>query len=630
MADILARNPKLDDIIRKAANRLGENHGLINDNHGMTIDNEGNSTRYVGSNGRHPSRTNTPNMTSGWHRTLNEGAFCDGGCPRGHSCHPAWGCMTNFDYRKHGMFEGDLEEGELEVELGEDCGDNEMYEDCGKTHEEEMEEAMGASSAGGYVGPLSFNKSKEDLKEMKNILNNIVKEEISKKLNEGKRLITEIEVACCPGGSGGQDSACCARGLYDCCMGSPDKAVANSCCDDFIELYPMVRPPGKPGGKLPTLPELEASMSTKNINKFLDTGKVPAGVDLTVRGGGKDQDYSLAGGGKESNNTKTIRESKNLLLENCTCVDVDGGTVYTANRHGQCVVPYQESWCCSHRMSHHTVAAVGACVNGVAPPPVNDGPQEADRDWSREIDSISTGGNTNPWRDKSKRGLALRENKLNKARALKNRLTSKILNEKDYFSGKYKDEKVTNLPGEIKNTPGMKNTTSVLKKSGKENSSHLKQVDKKIKDYLNFKDNSHPEFPHQNNSKTDYKSPMYRNTGEDQDFIDDFRGMGLQDANGVEDLDRIDDYLKGSSKTGNSQEYANAIPDKVGEKMLKTMKRKKKKIAKQQAKKTNLRGYTPDVQTIVKESTTPNVYIVEEQKEVNKIKHLFNYRETTQ
>ena len=28
MADILARNPKLDDVIRRAANRLGENHGL--------------------------------------------------------------------------------------------------------------------------------------------------------------------------------------------------------------------------------------------------------------------------------------------------------------------------------------------------------------------------------------------------------------------------------------------------------------------------------------------------------------------------------------------------------------------------------------------------------------------------
>ena len=123
---------------------------------------------------------------------------------------------------------------------------------------------------------------------------------------------------------------------------------------------------------------------------------------------------------------------------------------------------------------------------------------------------------------------------------------------------------------------------------------------------------------------------MYRNNKEDEDFIDDFRGMGLQDANGVETLDRIDDYLKGSSKTGNSQEYANAIPDKTGDKMLKTMKRKKKKIAKRKSKMTNLRGYTPDVQTIAKESTEPNVYIVEEKKEIDKIKHLFNYRDTTQ
>ena len=49
MADILARNPKLDDIIRRAANRLGENHGLTRDNHGAVIDNQGNSTKYVGS-----------------------------------------------------------------------------------------------------------------------------------------------------------------------------------------------------------------------------------------------------------------------------------------------------------------------------------------------------------------------------------------------------------------------------------------------------------------------------------------------------------------------------------------------------------------------------------------------------
>ena len=44
---------------------------------------------------------------------------------------------------------------------------------------------------------------------------------------------------------------------------------------------------------------------------------------------------------------------------------------------------------------------------------------------------------------------------------------------------------------------------------------------------------------------------------------------------------------------------------------------------------TNLRGMTPDVQTVTKEST-PNVYIVEQKKEINKIKHLFNYSDTTQ
>ena len=122
---------------------------------------------------------------------------------------------------------------------------------------------------------------------------------------------------------------------------------------------------------------------------------------------------------------------------------------------------------------------------------------------------------------------------------------------------------------------------------------------------------------------------MYRNSSEDEEFIDDFRGMGLQDANGVEHLDRIDDYLNGSTKTGNSQDAANVVPSKLGKKLKKTMKRKKEKIAKRKSKMTNLRGMTPDVQTVTKEST-PNVYIVEQKKEINKIKHLFNYSDTTQ
>ena len=195
--------------------------------------------------------------------------------------------------------------------------------------------------------------------------------------------------------------------------------------------------------------------------------------------------------------------------------------------------------------------------------------------------------------------------------SLKNRITRNLLNEKAFYNtGEFKYEKPTKLPGEIKSMPGMKQTDSTLKKSKSTNNEYLKHFDKKIKNYLDFEGNSHPEFPHQNNSKTDYKSPMYRNTGEDQEFIDDFRGMGLEDANGADMLDRMDDYLSGSQETGNAQTgkdgkaLGNVVPSKTGDRIKKKVKRKKEKIAKQKSKMTNLRGMTPDVQTTsLKEST---------------------------
>ena len=133
MKDILARNPKLDDVIRKAANRLGENHGMIRDNHGATIDNQGNSSRYVGSGGQHPSQLNKPksSKTFGWHRTLNEGE----GHP-GQTCSQAHSDMDHEDWLD--------ENPQMVMDLEEDC----LGEDCGGTHGE-WEEATGASSAGG-------------------------------------------------------------------------------------------------------------------------------------------------------------------------------------------------------------------------------------------------------------------------------------------------------------------------------------------------------------------------------------------------------------------------------------------------------------------------------------------------
>ena len=187
----------------------------------------------------------------------------------------------------------------------------------------------------------------------------------------------------------------------------------------------------------------------------------------------------------------------------------------------------------------------------------------------------------------------------------------------------------------FKDVSGFKSNTAIKtfdnahKEAGKEGSAFVKSVDKKMKDYLNIKNNSHPEFPHQNNSKTDYKSPMYRNTPEEENFIDDFRGMGLQDADGVEKLDRISNYLGGGAETGNAQvdkdgkALGNVVPNKLGDRLEKTMKRKKAEIAKRKSSMTNLRGYTPDVQKVTQ--VRENV-----KKDMANMKKLWAYSKKTQ
>ena len=66
------------------------------------------------------------------------------------------------------------------------------------------------------------------------------------------------------------------------------------------------------------------------------------------------------------------------------------------------------------------------------------------------------------------------------------------------------------------NFPGYVVTNQALKDSAKQNTEAMNMVSDKIQKYLDFKNNSNPEFPHQNNSKTDYHSPMYRNSSEEE------------------------------------------------------------------------------------------------------------------
>jgi hypothetical protein len=490
MKDILARNPKLDDVIRKAANRLGENHGLTRDNHGAVIDNNGNSSRYVGSNGQHPSQVNKVrnNNIDGWHRTLNE--------------------MDDMELEEDCLGEGC---GDHEEELGEESpnkalkkirdrlrkllGGGKTTDDDGNEDEyvddEEMEmgEVTGASSAGGYEGPLFGSMT-----ESERILKSVIREEVSKKVSK-QQLKESIK----------------------------NRITRNILMEqEDTELATVME-------NLPNFPETLYDNRTVWCGVF--EGRIPPKLMAELM-----QELEVMGGGGPS--VSNLLKRIDPITFNEIVADIYGPSMET---------PYIQV----------------------------DSKEECEEIVKKEMDDSTV-----------------------------------MIQEKAFYNdGKFKYEKPTKLPGEIKNMPGMKQTDSTLKKSKSTNTEYLKHFDKKIKDYLNFEGNSNPEFPHQNNSKTDYKSPMYRNTAEDEEFIEDFRGMGLEDANGVDMLDRIDDYLSGSQETGNAQTgkdgkaLGNVVPNKVGDRIKKKVKRKKEKIAKQKSKMTNLRGMTPDVQTTsIKES----------------------------
>ena len=184
----------------------------------------------------------------------------------------------------------------------------------------------------------------------------------------------------------------------------------------------------------------------------------------------------------------------------------------------------------------------------------------------------------------------------------------------------------------VKRHPGYDAYEKAVKKSKKENDAAMKETDKKFKEYETFEGNENPAFPHQEMSKTnaDGQYQYYRNDDEDQEFIDDFAYPGLIDFDvHNQNMERLTKYLEGSSETGNAQTdedgvaLGNVVPSDLGEKMLKSKKRRAEKIAQQKASMTNLRGITPDVQKVkqVKEGV---------QKDMNTMKKLWSYDEKTQ
>ena len=177
--------------------------------------------------------------------------------------------------------------------------------------------------------------------------------------------------------------------------------------------------------------------------------------------------------------------------------------------------------------------------------------------------------------------------------------------------------------------PGYEAFETAYKESSKINKKAEKDTKKKFDEYADFEGNSKPKFPHQESSKTDKHSPMYRNDAKEEEFIEDWRGMGLEDADGVGDIGKLSDYLEGSSSTGNAQvdedgnPLGNVVPNDVGERLEKKIKRKKEKIETQEKEMSNDKRYSPDVQKVkqVKEDVAIDI---------KSMKKLWSYNKKTQ
>jgi hypothetical protein len=203
----------------------------------------------------------------------------------------------------------------------------------------------------------------------------------------------------------------------------------------------------------------------------------------------------------------------------------------------------------------------------------------------------------------------------------------------------------TKLKGTGSGEPrGMRSYKKAHDESGKENEDYIQSVAKKMKDYL--KDGSKGEynenpkhFPKGNGQLEKMEAKKYTMSKDGDEFIDDFMRPGMENL----DYDEIhpneewmESTIEGSSKTGNSDEYANAEATEVNKRINK--KRKENKLSK-----VKKMAYNKSAQPVVSDKTGEengdgiNIKLESTKKEekvlneeFNKISHLMNYNRKTQ
>lgn len=139
---------------------------------------------------------------------------------------------------------------------------------------------------------------------------------------------------------------------------------------------------------------------------------------------------------------------------------------------------------------------------------------------------------------------------------------------------------IYNIILEQKKAKGLAETEKVLKKSKQENNQAIKDVAKKMNEYL--KDGSKGKFdpnpkgfPKGNGELAKMDKKAYVPSDAVDEYVDAFSHPGMTNLIPDEihfDDERIARYLKGDAKSGNSQKYANAVESELGDRMMKNYK----------------------------------------------------------
>jgi hypothetical protein len=173
--------------------------------------------------------------------------------------------------------------------------------------------------------------------------------------------------------------------------------------------------------------------------------------------------------------------------------------------------------------------------------------------------------------------------------------------------------------------PGIEVTQRAQKTSGSDSKSHMSDVAKKMKKTLSFDGNDNPEFPKQIGKG---EKVAHRNTKEEEETIEDYRGFGPEDLNyDYEPSDKFKDRLKksltGHSTMGNSHDSPNVMKSDLGEKILKKVDRKSKKIGKE-----TLASWGTAIKEPIVVKENKNSVVLDD--EMDRMKQMFKYNKKTQ